>query len=299
MARCLIAHLEAIDECPDIDGCTALTYLVITVNRMKYHVCYGRSIHAPQPLEIDITSGDHEYIHFSRDQKYILMLPVQLLWSYSEDEGRSFGHMPVVKGTRNGICMAQRMAHTAYSMFLHATTMQIPKPNSVACDDTNLVSINDTHAVRTGYWTGLSKLCYIDVRPVTSGVYLPYEWVCVNTSSVVSDAAADDDPGWLEKALRNVVTWLYKEAVQFEHWVASIAWRVLRFVGNELLDLLGWLWYQLLDYDRTHYVFESLLVLFVVTYRSNFPAGLLLLLILLASVGFHRRGEWRIMEYFE
>lgn len=73
---------------------------------------------------------------------------------------------PVFAERFGQFCIAESKAMTAFNWLRSGNNMQYPTHNEQPCRDTELVSINNTHAIRKAFWAGDGKICSMDEAAV-------------------------------------------------------------------------------------------------------------------------------------
>lgn len=296
-ARCMIVRYEAIESCPTIDGCRPLANKRVLLGRITYHVCYGTLDVEPEPFVITVTSSSDEFIHFSRDSKYILLMYSSVVYTYTNGDNEFYETDQMIQ--RDGkICVAQDLVHTAISLLKHSVNMQSPADNDNVCGDMDMVSINSTHAIRRAFWLGHGKMCHIDAYPILSQ-YKPYAWACTAVGSAIKGPNENDDPGWLERSFRSFTQWVAKEIDALVDWLVRFILKVVEFLLAELFKVLKQIWRDVMALDSSYYIIETLVLMFVVTYRSNLAASVILIVILFTTVGLKRGHSFRLMGWFD
>lgn len=294
---CMVARLEVIASCPTIPGCRPLALRRVVIGRVTYHLCYGISDKEVEPLELEIHSVQDGMIHFSRDGKYILLMYSEAMETYSDGDNSFYG-TPDITLIKGELCIAQDLPHTVFSLFKHAVNMQYPAENNLPCGDLEMVSINSTHAIRRAFWLGHAKMCRRDAHPVIS-VYQPYSWACAKIGRPPKKTHTDDDPGWLERAFRSITQWVANEVDALVDWIVRFIVKIVEYLFAEVLKVLGQVWSDIMKLDNTFYIVETMVLLFLVTYRSNLSAGIILIVIVYITVGLKRVHPFRLMGLFD
>lgn len=279
--------------CPTIEGCKPLALRRVVIGRVTYHLCYGVMDVEEDDLALDVISVRDGLINYSRDHKYIMLMYLEALEAYS-DSSNGFYTGPDVVQIKGELCVAQDITHTVYSLFKYGVNMQYPVENDLPCGDMQLVSINSTHAIRRAFWLDHAKMCYKDVAPVLSP-YQPYSWACTGVGKPVSKSRQSDDPNWLESAFRSFSMWVGREVDAVVDWVVKVIIKIVEYLFAEVVKIIAQVWLDIMELDTSYYIVETMVLLFIVTYRSNLSAGVILIVIIYVTVGLKREYPIRLM----
>lgn len=256
---------------------------------------------------VDVTSLEKRYL-------YSLLLPratlLQLVTHY--DSPHSFyvnsfmevcargNHLP----TLSTFLLRKLTPAVRYELsFRHAPFIEkIPLFDPVSCDGKiynyptckNLIKLNSTIAVCSNNWVEYppSNMCPTN-REYRTGAYT-YDDICVNITRISEKSQAPPD-GWLQKSLKSVVLWLMQLVDEFVTFLEKCITKILSILVDILLNQLERL-DEYIEYIDTRYiVFELLLVSFIITYRSNFYAAVLFVIIYGLSFGYQRILSFRLL----
>lgn len=157
-----------------------------------------------------------------------------------------------------------------------------------------ILPLNNSHSVCSHVWVRYPEAfsCPSDYA-YRKDLYLP-EDVCVPITTPNLKSDDKEDGGWLHRALSSVVLWtltLTDKLSNFVVLVLKAICNILFILMSEFLDTIHTTFEQ---YDKKYTLFEFLLLLLVVVYRSNLPAGVLFTVVYGLTVGFKRSGEFRL-----
>lgn len=160
-----------------------------------------------------------------------------------------------------------------------------------------LIKLNSSIAVCSNAWVEYpyAEMCPTN-REYRHNAY-SYNDICVNISRAPQPKRPDLSDGWLQKSLKSVVIWLMQLVDEFVSFLEKCVTKILSILFEILLDQIGKLDGYIEMVDTRYFVFEILLVVFFITYRSNFHAALIFVVIYGLSFGYERSGDFRLLDF--
>nr|QGA87339.1 hypothetical protein [Hammarskog virga-like virus] len=179
----------------------------------------------------------------------------------------------------------------------HETEISCKRPfRDATCP--NMIILNRTHGLCAHTWVRVipEYLCPRDFEYRHGFFTLPD--ICVNITQPETKPTlqVNYDDSWLQKNLKLVIMWFIDSAEVVVNFIENCFLKLLRKMTAFIFQELAQLQKYLEAFDAEYVMFEMLLLLTFITYRSNIHAAILLVVVFGLVCGYSRTMDFRLLK---
>ncbi|UHK03238.1 MAG: hypothetical protein FMFV1_gp3 [Hangzhou merodon fulcratus virga-like virus 1] len=327
--HCFTVTTDLTSDCALPSYCDPVLKLFHILNDIHTVVCVGHSGENAAKDSILVKVFPIKHPHMITDHIVWLTLPGTKYLFYPKpflSVLNTLSHLfPKLYNSENQVCLKANM-HTYAVKFLNrqpenprhilgswtlSRKAQLPflfqSTNEYKCDGTTflpanctLIPISYTQAVCENVWFNYSnKICPDDYKVKTYSDSRVFD-ICATpliTRAIPKNQFTDD--GWLLGSLQKFFHWVIEQLENIFLAIFRILKKILLDLLSDFETLMSNLAEQIIEIDADYCIFEYALLVLIITYRSNLPASIIFIVLIMILFGIKRNSDIRLYHVID